>query len=51
MEDKIEALIKKYNITPFGDKIRVERIKDAVDDELNQIKDMKQEILQYFQPA
>lgn len=49
MKDKIEALIKKYNITPFGDKIRVERIKDADNDELNQIKDMKQEILQYFQ--
>lgn len=48
MKATIEALIRKYNITPFGDKIRVERIEDSDDDELDQIKATKQEILQYF---
>ena len=44
----VESLIKKYNISPAGDKIRVEKIQDADDRELEQIKAAKQEILQYF---
>lgn len=45
----VESLIKKYNISPAGDKIRVEKIQDADEKELEQIKAAKQEILQYFQ--
>ena len=44
----VELLIKKYNISPAGDKIRVEKIQDADEKELEQIKAAKQEILQYF---
>ena len=44
----IEKLIKKYNIRPVGDKIRVERIPETNENELEQIKTSKQEILQYF---
>lgn len=44
----IESLIKKYNISPAGDRIRVEKIHDADEKELEQIKAAKQEILQYF---
>ena len=44
----VESLIKKYNISPAGDKIRVEKIQDADEKELEQIKAAKQEILQYF---
>lgn len=44
----IKELIKKYNIRPAGDMIRVERIQDEDQEELEQIKASKQEILQYF---
>ena len=46
--DKIQELIKKYRITPNGDKIRVELIKEASDEELAEIKASKPLILQYF---
>lgn len=45
----IEKLIKKYNIRSVGDKIRVERIPETNENELEQIKAAKQEILRYFQ--
>ena len=44
----IIELIKKYNISPVGDKIRVKKIQDADERELELIKAAKQEILQYF---
>ena len=47
--DRVQELIKKYSITPHGDdKIKVERIKEAKDEEIAEIKASKSLILQYF---
>lgn len=48
MTSTIQDLIKKYRIKPEGNQIRVEMIQGADENELKQIKDAKQEILQYF---
>ena len=44
----IQELIKKYQIEPVGDQIRVKMVDGAEEKELEQIKSSKQEILQYF---
>lgn len=47
--NRIQELIKKYHITPYGENnIRVELIKDAQDTEIAEIKASKSKILKYF---
>ena len=47
--NRIQELIKKYHITPYGgNNIRVELIKGAQDTEIEEIKASKSKILKYF---
>lgn len=47
-KERMLELIKKYDITPYGDRIKVSLKREGDPGELDEIKSMKQEILQYF---
>lgn len=49
INEDIKALMRKYNVQPHGDQLRLQKILDWDDGEVGKLKEAKPEILQYFQ--
>ena len=48
INEDIKALMRKYNVQPHGDQLRLQKILDWDDGEVGKLKEAKPEILQYF---